>query len=299
MKKQFAIICLILLTVLFYCCKTLKISTNKQIQNFSSITEQVDIGINNMYQVEAFKINYTVDSLKISGYIVRPKLIIKSLPVIIYNRGGNRNFSAINYEQLNYLSFLAEQGYVVLASQYRGNSFSEGKDEFGGDDLNDVLALIDIAKQLPYANEEKIGVLGISRGRLMAYLTSQATDEIDAIAVIGAPTDMFLVIKNRPEMYTNVMLPLIGDTLTMKEEYVNRSPIYWFDEINEPTLILHGAEDKRVNVLQANKIIKLMQKNHQKIKYKIFENGNHGLSNIDDEIIDKYILDWFELYLSD
>lgn len=237
--------------------------------------------------------------MNISGYLVRPKIINQSLPVLIYNRGGNRNFGTISSYELNYLCFLAEQGYVVLASQYRGNSHSDGKDEIGGADLNDVLALISIADQLPYANSEKIGVLGFSRGGLMAYLASKATDKIDAIAVIGAPTDMFLLIKNRPGMYTNVTLPLIGDTITMKEEYIKRSPIYWYDQINEPTLILHGSEDKRVNVLQANKIIKLMQKNHQKIKYKIFENGNHELSNIDDEIIDKYILDWFELYLSD
>lgn len=298
MKKQYAIICLIFSIIYFCSCKTSLLSTNKQTPS-SSIIHEVNIETIAIYQVNASQIIYTVDSLNISGYLVRPKIINQSLPVLIYNRGGNRNFGTISSYELNYLCFLAEQGYVVLASQYRGNSHSDGKDEIGGADLNDVLALISIADQLPYANSEKIGVLGFSRGGLMAYLASKATDKIDAIAVIGAPTDMFLLIKNRPGMYTNVTLPLIGDTITMKEEYIKRSPIYWYDQINEPTLILHGSEDKRVNVLQANKIIKLMQKNHQKIKYKIFENGNHELSNIDDEIIDKYILDWFELYLSD
>jgi len=298
MKKHYAIICLIFSIIYFCSCKTSLLSTNKQTPS-SSIIHEVNIETIAIYQVNASQIIYTVDSLNISGYLVRPKIINQSLPVIIYNRGGNRDFGTISPSELNYLCFLAEQGYVVLASQYRGNSHSDGKDEIGGADLNDVLALISIADQLPYANSEKIGVLGLSRGGLMAYLASKATDKIDAIAVIGAPTDMFLLIKNRPGMYTNVTLPLIGDTITMKEEYIKRSPIYWYDQINEPTLILHGSEDKRVNVLQANKIIKLMQKNHQKIKYKIFENGNHELSNIDDEIIDKYILDWFELYLSD
>lgn len=298
MKKYLIITCLNFYVIFFYSCKSHLQSIPKQLANPISIIDSIEAQTTTIYQVKASQITYVVDSLKIGGYIVRPKAITKPLPVIIYNRGGNRDFGTISYRELIYISYLAEQGYVVLASQYRGNSYSDGEDEFGGNDLNDVLALIDLAEQLPYANQDKIGVLGFSRGGLMAYLTSKATNKIDAIAVIGAPSDFFLLIENRPEMYTHVMLPLIGDTLSMKEEYIKRSPIYWFDEINEPTLILHGEEDERVNVLHAKNIIELMQENNQNIQYKIFEGGNHGLSSIDDEIVDKYILDWFKMHLS-
>lgn len=298
MQKQFFISLLIFFIICFNCCKIPFLSTDKQNSTSSLITNEVEVETMAIYQVKATQINYVVDSLNISGYIVRPKIINQPLPVIIYNRGGNRDFATIGPEEFSHLCFLAEQGYVVLASQYRGNSHSDGKDEFGGKDLNDVLALIDIAEQLPYANEEKIGMLGLSRGGMMTYLASKATDKIDAIAVIGAPVDLFLSIKNRPGLYSNVMLPLIGDTISMKEEYIKRSPVYWVDEINEPTLILHGAKDERVNVLHAKKIIELMQKKHKTFQYKIFKDGDHALLNIDETIVDGYILDWFKLYLS-
>ena len=38
---------------------------------------------------------------------------------------------------LTKMGVIAAQGYVVIASNYRGNSNSEGKEEFGGSDVND------------------------------------------------------------------------------------------------------------------------------------------------------------------
>jgi len=297
-KKLLYIFYLAFFIPYFYSCNRPVLFDKNQIANSSEIIAEEEVETLDIYQVNASKITYTVDSLKISGYIVRPKIINQALPVIIYNRGGNRDFGKISVYQFSNLCYLAKHGYVVLASQYRGNTLSEGKDELGGDDLNDVLALIDIAEQLPYANEDKIGVLGYSRGGLMAYLASKATDKIDAIVVVGAPTDLFLSIKNRPNMYTHVMLPLIGDTLNRKDEYIKRSPIHWSDHVNEPTLILHGTKDERVNVLHAKRMIAQMEKNHQTIQYKLFEDGNHSLTNIDETEVDNYIFDWFKLHLS-
>ena len=70
-------------------------------------------------------------------------------PCIIYNRGGNRDFGALKVDQrsLN-LAKLASHGYIVIASQYRGDGGSEGQEEFGGKDVNDVLNLMDVLEEI-------------------------------------------------------------------------------------------------------------------------------------------------------
>jgi dipeptidyl aminopeptidase/acylaminoacyl peptidase len=82
------------------------------------------------------------------GFLLAPKLREGKLPVLIFNRGGNRDFGAISERDLLYLAYLASTSYVVLASQYHGNDGGEGKELFGGSDVNDVLNLIPLAGSL-------------------------------------------------------------------------------------------------------------------------------------------------------
>ncbi|PTT98714.1 hypothetical protein DBR45_31720, partial [Pseudomonas sp. HMWF031] len=112
-----------------------------------------------MKDTSAQWIEYESDGLKISGVMVSPKHVgDKKLPVIIYNRGGNHKHNVTRIAVVERLMPLAQQGYIVLASNYRGAKFSQGKDEFGGADVNDVLRLIEIAKQLPNADPNKIAL---------------------------------------------------------------------------------------------------------------------------------------------
>ena len=71
-------------------------------------------------EVVVEKIIYSSDGLKITGYLAYP-VLPDSLPVIIYNRGGNREFGALNPRKIAFiLAKLASSGYVVIGSQYRG-----------------------------------------------------------------------------------------------------------------------------------------------------------------------------------
>ncbi|MDR6550334.1 hypothetical protein [Paenibacillus qinlingensis] len=106
----------------------------------SMILEIERIGLmpsNHSDHAEAFRIHYLSDGLKVVGFIVKPKEIPGKAPLIIYNRGGAEDRSLIEIRQLStFFSFLAKKGYVVLASQYRGNDGGEGQDRWGGDDIH-------------------------------------------------------------------------------------------------------------------------------------------------------------------
>lgn len=283
----------------FSCKQKKKTLTNLSYNNCSLINVKPLNVTNNHKNTDVLEIRYLSDSIEVSGYIVKPKHISENekLPLIVYNRGGNRDFGAIMKSSLNYLRYLSSQGYVIMASQYRGNSLSKGVDEFGGKDVNDITCLIEIAKGLDYIDSENIGALGYSRGGLMTYILSKQTDAIKTAIVVGAPTDLFLAAKNRPDLYKGVFVELIGDSISKKQEFINRSASYWADKLNEPLLILHGTEDKRVSIKHAEKLVDSVEKySNESIKHYFIKGGSHSLSNFK-KMREDTISGWFNHYL--
>ena len=142
-------------------------------------------------------IRYESDGLAIMGWMVAPKTAPagKKLPVVIFNRGGNGSFGALRFVDLFGHAFpLAEQGFLVLASQYRGVTDSEpekfGTDEFGGADVNDVRKLIALARQVPGADADNIFLLGFSRGVMQGYLAARNGTDIRAMAMVNGVVDL-------------------------------------------------------------------------------------------------------------
>ena len=147
-----------------------------------------------------------------------------------------------------------------------------------------------------YKNKNITHIVGISRGGLNAYKISRLSDDIDAIAVVGAPTNPRLDFDTRPEMYDKVLKEIIGDSIKFKSEYDYRSPLIWADEINEPTLILHGKDDWRVKPINAELMIEKMKSLNKDIDYQIVENGDHGL-NTHKKIRDEKVINWFDKHV--
>lgn len=283
----------VLILIFISCKKEVKNTFHNQItyQQLLNKTESFHVE-----GVETYKINYKSETLTIGGFIAKPIVNKEKLPAIIFCRGGNQSFGMLNAYQLKMINQLSENGFVVLASQLRGNIASEGVDEFGGKDVNDILKLIDIAKELDFVDAKNIHVLGYSRGGMNTYQVSKLTDDINSIAVVGSPTNKFKAIRFRESMYQYVYKPLFGDTIQNKEAYINRSAVFWHNKLNEPTLILHGSDDSRVALEEAQQIIdSLTTSNKKNFKYKIFKSGNHSLSNYREER-DSLIIDWFKTH---
>ena len=162
-------------------------------------------------KVRTEKVTYISDGLKVTAYLVYP-VIEGKYPGIIYNRGGNREFGSISKSKLAFiLARVAYRGYIVIASQYRGNDGGEGREEFGGRDVNDVLNLIPLLKNLKNADGSKIGIFGWSRGGMMTYLALSRNSEIKAAVVGGGIADLSMMKNNRPDMEKFVYSELMPD----------------------------------------------------------------------------------------
>lgn len=244
-------------------------------------------------QVEAYRIKYLSDRLKVIGFIVKPKGEDSKYPVIIFNRGGNREFSKIDQNEIERrLALLAASGYAVFASQYRGNDGGQGREEFGGRDVNDVLNLIPLARSLPFTIAERIGMYGFSRGGMMTYVAIKEGADIRAAVVIGGITDLFQLIKERDDM-RRVISELAG---LDPRELKSRSACFWPEKISVPLLILHGQNDVRVDVSHAKNLAEKLIQHGKVYELVIFPGGDHGLGT-HLEKRNKKILDWFNRYL--
>lgn len=251
--------------------------------------------------IEVQAITYESDGLKVKGYMAAPKEGTR-LPVVIWNRGGNRDFGQFSdLSATLLLGRIAQWGYVVLASQYRGVAGGEGKEEFGGAEIGDVLNLLPLIDALPKADPARIGMYGWSRGGMMTYLALARTDRI-AAAVIGAgPADLFDLVGRRPEMETGVLAELVpGYAEKRAEALTSRSAALWPEKLHKktPILLLHGSADWRVHPQQALRMAESLYKVNHPFRFVFLEGGDHGLTEHRTEV-DRLAKDWLDRYVRD
>ncbi len=250
-------------------------------------------------EVSIERITYLSDGLKIKGYLASPKKD-SQYPCIIYNRGGNKEFGKLTPKKAVFiLARVASWGYVVAASQYRGNDGSEGKEEFGGEDVNDVLNLIPLFNNLKNTETTKLGIYGWSRGGMMTYLALSKTNIFKAAVVGGGASDLRLVMETRKDTFETVYYDNIPDYAKDKANALNsRSAINFVENISKttPILMLHGTADWRVVPDMALDLSKAFIKNKVPHRLVLFEGGNHGLTEFNDEV-DTMVKQWFDAYL--
>jgi dipeptidyl aminopeptidase/acylaminoacyl peptidase len=243
---------------------------------------------------ECRSIRYLSDGLEINGFIYKPvNTAGKSLPIVIMNRGGNRDYSAWNPWSFSKRAYrYAQGGFVVLASQYRGGGGSQGMDEFGGADVNDVLNLISVAKSLEYADPNKIFMHGYSRGGMMTYQSIRRKAPIRAAAVLSGISDYEQNIKDRPEMRNEFVETVPGFAQHEAESIRDRSAVHWVQEIAVPVLLLHGTADWRVDASDALRLAQELQRLNKPYQLMIFAQDSHGLP-ANRRAADLAAIEWF------
>jgi dipeptidyl aminopeptidase/acylaminoacyl peptidase len=247
------------------------------------------------------RITYLSDGLHVRGYLAEP-ISGDGLPAIIFNRGGNRDFGALrDFGAIVSLGTLAQQGYVVVASQYRGNAGGEGREEFGGADVNDVLNLIPLLEHHPRVDATRIGMYGWSRGGMMTYLALSRTDRIRAAVVGAGMSDAFGSVARRPEMEDGVMAQLVPDWASQRDIALDaRSAVRWPERLHKgtPILLLHGSSDWRVHPTQALNMARALYEARHPFRLVFFEGDDHSLSGNRVEV-DRLVIDWFNRYVRD
>ena len=250
--------------------------------------------------ISAEEITYLSDGLRVKGYIVRPA-DEKIYPCLVYARGGNRDFKPITPSRVwGRLARMAGWGYVVAGTQYRGVAGGDGRDEFGGVEVNDLLNLIPVLEREPGADASRIGIYGGSRGGLMTYLTLAQTDRFSAAVIRAGVSDLISWREDRPEM-DEVFADLIPGWGTARESaMLARSPARWVDRMSRttPILLLHGTADWRVSPGQSQRMAAALLENRHPFRLVLLEGSDHQLSEHPEEHA-RLTREWLDRFVRD
>ncbi len=237
--------------------------------------------------VNFYRITYLSDGLKIKAFMAEPKTGNK-LPCIIVNRNGNRDFQKWTESSIaTTLGRYASWGYVVIASQYRGGGGSEGKDEFGGADLNDILNLVPVLGQVPKADTTRMGMQGTGRGGMMTFLALKRKCNLRGAVVISGFSDLTRNLAARPQVEANIYTETIpGYTSNKDKALKERSVVYWSDQLckTTPLLVMHGGADWRVPVADVLELVNKLHDNRHPVRFILFEGGDQVLTEYKTEV---------------
>lgn len=272
--------------------KNYSISDKYSLENFS----KMKIIHNHLQKVKIYDIEYrSTDNLKIKGFLIEPNNLSEKYPVVIYNRGGNGGYGMVSEPFIvNFLSKIASSGFIVIGSQLRGSQGSEGVDEFGGKDINDVNSLFNIIKDLKNADTTKIAQIGWSRGGITNFQMLKKTNKIKTTINIAGPSDilstkrkeMFKVYQNRIKNYSL-------DSIYYSKKV---SPIFQIDSIlnkKESFLFLHGDNDDKVDISNSLDLFEKTCKSGFYSEIIIFKNEDHNLFNQKEKLIQD-IITWLK-----
>ncbi|GAB4144273.1 MAG: prolyl oligopeptidase family serine peptidase [Ignavibacteriales bacterium] len=246
------------------------------------------------------QIEYLSDGLRVKGYLAYPKNPEGKFPCVIWCRGGINDAGKLDeFNAAGILGQIASWGYFVLATQYRGNDGGEGKDEFGGGDVNDVLNLIPLADEFDFADTSKWGIEGWSRGGMMTYLSLTKSNLFKAAIVSGGIANLNCGVSENKFIQRLFQITTGSDVPdNFLDECEKRSALNFADEISKQTniLIMHGTADDRVPVQDSIRMAEKLIENKINIKLVLFENGDHFLRKHRAEV-NSLRKNWFDNYL--
>lgn len=237
---------------------------------------------------------YASEGLRVLAYVYRPRnLPAKPLPAIIYNRGsgpmGDQGFVFAPF-----FHRLAQEGFVVIAPQYRGGAGAEGVDEVGGRDVADVLNVGALAGNLGYVDTENLFMYGESRGGMMTFQAIRRQMPLGAAATFGGFTDLEQTVAATPWVDPRQVWP---DWEARREEIVRaRSAIEWAETLDVPLLLMHGGADRQVSPAQSLRLALRLEELGRTYELVIYAGDGHVLK-LNQEDRDRRAIAWFRRHL--
>ncbi len=229
-------------------------------------------------------IKYTSrDGQEIPAYLTTPSGS-GPFPTVVMPHGGptSRDWIRFNYQ----VQFLANRGYAVLQPNFRGSSgyglaFEEagGKGQWGlrmQDDVTDgTKHLIDQG----IADPDRICIVGWSYGGYAALMGAVKTPDLFKCAVAGAAvTDIPEHLKARDRFkFTDHDVSNVGSYRDDKGLLRDNSPLNNVDAIKIPILLLHGDNDRRVDIKQSKRMASKLKKAKKPHKFVTLKKAGHHL----------------------
>ncbi len=228
-------------------------------------------------QIEIERNGYTIES-----WLLKPHDFdeSKQYPLVMTIHGGPNGHYGYNYEPVQQI--LASNGFLVVLSNPRGSS-SYGREftmqvseDWGGEDYQDLMAVVDTVLERPYADGDRTGIEGYSYGGYMTSWIIGQTERFKA-CVCGAPCfDLESMYGTSDISHTFGELQWGGQHHQSPEWYRDHSPSTFAHKATTPTLIIHGEADERCPIGQGEQMFIALKKAGCEVEFARYPGGAHG-----------------------
>lgn len=216
----------------------------------------------------------------------------KNLPLVLLPHGGPhgiRDSIAVLDEDVK---VLASNGYAVLQPNFRGSGgfgkafLTAGYKKWGTlmiDDMTDgVRYLIDQGVVDP----RRVAVYGASYGGYAALMSAIREPELYRCAInfVGI-SDLALMYEEGDTTESAIGIDTLELFLGRSDEVLKgQSAIHNLDKLKAPVMIIHGTEDKRVPLVQAEVLRKALDERSHPYEWLVKEKEGHGFYKPENEV---------------
>lgn len=243
------------------------------------------------------------DGLELSGWLYRPHGFVAPGSLVLSFHGGPESQERPGFRSF-YQALLA-QGIAVFAPNVRGSS-GFGKTFVNLDNgplrvnaIRDIKACVDVLVGLGVTAPKRIGIMGGSYG---GYMTMAGLSEYPELFAAGA--NLYGVVNfetffahTEPWMVAISKIEY-GDPETEVEMLRSLSPIHKVDRVSAPTIVLHGANDTNVPVVEAEQVVESLKRRGVPVEFILFPDEGHGFAKTANRIRATVgIVRWFVTHL--
>lgn len=249
------------------------------------------------------------DGWKLHGWLMKPTGIQsgEKYPMVLQIHGGPHSMYGNTF--FHEFHLLAAKGYAVLYTNQRG-SLGYGEafvqaccGDYGGNDYRDLLSAVDYAcSQFDFIDADRLGVAGGSYGGFMTNWIVGQTNRFKA-AVTDRSISNWLSFYGVSDIgYYFTAEEIQANPFVNPEKLWHHSPIRHVANIETPLLIMHGEQDHRCPIEQAEQLyIALQHQGKAPVRFIRFPGASHELSRSGDPeqrvLRLQYTAEWFDTYL--
>jgi len=173
------------------------------------------------------------------------------------------------------LEVIATLGYVAAALSQPGYGDSDGPPDYCGPFTQDAtMVAVDFLRRQPFVDSKRVALYGYSRGAIVASMVATRDSRLAAVVLGAGAYDFFSWYPTPlPGIDANIRL----ETGASAEAFRARSAIYHVDKIRAAVLVLHGAQDERIPVRQAELFSEKLKASGVAVTLRIFPGARHGI----------------------